>query len=229
MNNLHHQKKFLRSPYPSLQEQPAMTKTAITLYATPLSGHCHRVELLLTMLELPYAVMEAPAAVRASAQFRALNPLGQIPVLTDGDLVLCDSSAIMVYLVKRYAPDSQWLPQDAVAAAQVQRWLSIAAGELKYGPAAARVAVLWGNATDRTGAVEIANRLLSFMDAHLANRSYLAADHPTLADLACYSYVAHAPEGGILLDPYPAIRAWLARIEALPHFKPMPRSQPKAA
>jgi glutathione S-transferase len=206
-----------------------MTKTAITLYATPLSGHCHRVELLLLMLKLPYIVVEAPAAVRASAQFRVLNPLAQIPVLTDGDLVLCDSGAIMVYLVRRYAPDSQWLPQDAIAAAQVQRWLSIAAGELKYGPAAARIAALWGGGADRTGAIEIANRLLPFMEAHLANRIYLAADHPTLADLACYSYVAHAPEGGIPLDPYPALRAWLARIEALPNFKPMPRSQAKAA
>jgi glutathione S-transferase len=206
-----------------------MTRTAITLYATPLSGHCHRVELLLSMLKLPYIVVEAPATVRASAQFRALNPLAQIPVLTDGDLVLCDSGAIMVYLAKRYAPDSQWLPQDAIAAAQVQRWLSIAAGELKYGPAAARVAALWGGAADRTGAIEIANRLLPFMEAHLANRTYLATEHPTLADLACYSYVAHAPEGGIPLDPYPALCAWLTRIEALPHFKPMPRSQPKAA
>jgi glutathione S-transferase len=205
-----------------------MTKTAITLYATPLSGHCHRVELLLAMLKLPYTVIEAPAAVRASAPFLELNPLGQIPVLTDGNLVLCDSSAIMVYLVKHYAPDSQWLPQDAIAAAQVQRWLSIAAGELKYGPAAARIAALWGGVSDRTAALDIANRLLPFMDRHLASRTYLAADHPTLADLACYSYVAHAPEGGISLDPYPAVRAWLARIEALPHFKPMPRSQPKA-
>jgi glutathione S-transferase len=206
-----------------------MTKTAITLYATPLSGHCHRVELLLAMLKLPYTVIEAPAAVRASASFLKLNPLGQIPVLTDGDLVLCDSSAIMVYLAKRYAPDSRWLPQDAVASAQVQRWLSIAAGELKYGPAAARIAALWGDPADQTPAFDIANRLLPFMDAHLADRTYLAADHPTLADLACYSYVAHAPEGGISLEPYPAIRAWVARIEALPLFKPMPRSQPKAA
>jgi glutathione S-transferase len=180
------------------------------------------------MLKLPYTVIEAPAAVRASASFLKLNPLGQIPVLTDGDLVLCDSSAIMVYLAKRYAPDSRWLPQDAVAAAQVQRWLSIAAGELKYGPAAARIAALWGDPADQTPAFDIANRL-PFMDAHLADRTYLAADHPTLADLACYSYVAHAPEGGISLEPYPAIRAWVARIEALPLFKPMPRSQPKAA
>jgi glutathione S-transferase len=206
-----------------------MTATAITLYGTPLSGHCHRVELLLTMLGLPYTVVAAPAEVRASAEFRKLNPLGQIPMLRDGELVLCDSNAIMVYLVKRYAPDSQWLPQDALAAAQVQRWLSISSGELRYGPATARMVRLWGMPGNLVDATHIANRLLPFMEQHLSERTWLAVEHPTLADLACYSYVAHAPEGGIGLDPFPSVRAWLARIEALPHFRPMPRTQPKAA
>ena len=64
-------------------------------------------------------------------------------------------------------------------------------------------------------------RLLRFMDGHLGDRTYLAADHPTIADLACYSYVAHAPEGGISLDGYPVVGAWLRRIEALPQFVPM--------
>jgi glutathione S-transferase len=62
------------------------------------------------------------------------------------------------------------------------------------------------------------------MDAHLADTPYLAAAHPTLADLACYSYTAHAPEGGLSLQPYPAVREWLSRVEALPHFEPMPAS-----
>ncbi|MBN8940187.1 MAG: glutathione S-transferase [Rhizobiales bacterium] len=207
-----------------------MSEPTITLYGTPLSGHAHRVELLLLTLGLPYHYVAASAAVRGSAEFRALNPLGQIPVLQDGDLTLADSNAIMVYLAGRYAPDSTWLPKEPVAAAQVQRWLSIAAGEVMYGPATARMALLWGMPGDPVRAGEIANRLLAFMDGHLAARSYLAADHPTIADLACYSYVAHAPEGGIPLDPYPAVRAWLGRVETLPHFKAMPRSPlPKVA
>lgn len=196
--------------------------SAITLYGIHLSGHVHRVEMLLEMLEQPYAFVEAPAEVRSSAEFLQLNPLGQIPVLTDGDLVLCDSNAILVYLVKRYAPDSSWLPDDAVGAAQVQRWLSIAAGEVKYGPAAARVALQWGRAEDAVPAGRIADRLLRFMDVHLVGRQFLALEHPTLADLACYAYVAHAPEGGIALEPFPQVRAWLARVEALPRFKSMP-------
>ncbi|WP_370636003.1 glutathione S-transferase family protein [Paralcaligenes sp. KSB-10] len=197
---------------------------AITLYGTPLSGHSHRVELLLRMLELPFRFIDAPAATRQSPEFRQLNPLGQVPVLLDGDLVLCDSNAIMVYLVKRYAPGSPWLPDDAIAAAQVQRWLSIAAGELMYGPATARMALLWGVPDDPVRAAQIAARLLGFMEQHLAGRPYLASDHPSLADLACYSYTAHAPEGGIALEPYPEVRAWLSRVESLPGFKPMPRS-----
>lgn len=201
-----------------------MSSTEIVLYGTALSGHAHRVELLLRALGLPYRFEPAPAEVRQSAAFRRLNPLGQIPVLQDGELTLADSNAIMVYLVKRYAPDSVWLPVDPVGAAHVQRWLSIAAGEVMHGPSVARLITQFGLNDDKARAKRIAARLLAFMEEHLAERDYLAAVHPTLADLACYSYVAHAPEGGIPLSPYPAVRRWLARVEALSFFKPIPPS-----
>ncbi len=207
-----------------------MSSPAIVLHGTALSGHTHRVELLLLMLGLPYRFETADAAVRRSDAFRALNPLGQIPVLQDGDLTLCDSNAILVYLVRRYAPGTGWLPEEPFAAARVQRWLSIAAGEVMYGPAVARMATLWNMPGDPVRAGEIARQLLAFMDGHLTDRTFLAADHATIADLACYSYVAHAPEGRVPLDAYPAVRAWLARVEALPNFKAMPRSPlPEAA
>lgn len=201
-----------------------MPSSEIVLHGTPLSGHAHRVELLLLALGLPYRLAPAPAEVRQSAAFRKLNPLGQIPVLQDGDLTLADSNAILVYLVRRYAPDSAWLPTDPVGAAQVQRWLSIAAGEVMHGPSIARLIAQFGLKDDSARAKRIAARLLAFMEEHLAARDYLAAPHPTIADLACYSYVAHAPEGGISLRPYPAVRGWLARVEALPFFKPIPPS-----
>ncbi len=67
------------------------------------------------------------------------------------------------------------------------------------------------------------------MEAHLSGRDFLAAAHATIADLACYGYVAHAPEGGVGLDAYPSVRNWLARIEALPAFVPMPTSPLPAA
>jgi len=196
--------------------------TEIVLHGTELSGHCHRVELLLRMLGLPYRYVLAPGSVRSSAEFRKLNPLGQIPVLEDGSLILADSNAILVYLAKRYARGGEWLPEEPAGAARVQRWLSIAAGEVMYGPAIARMVCLWDFPGDLERAGRISARLLEFMNAHLQSRHFLAAEHCTIADLACYSYVAHAPEGGIPLDAYAAVRGWLRHVEALPHFKPMP-------
>lgn len=196
--------------------------TAITLHGMALSGHTHRVALMLNALGLRYAFVDSPKEVRASPTFLARNPLGQIPVLQDGDLTLADSNAILVYLARRYAPEGPWLPQDPVAAASVQRWLSIAAGEVMHGPAVARMIALFGLPDDPARAERIATRVLTFMDGHLAGRVFLAADHITIADLACYSYVAHAPDGGVTLAPYPNVRDWLARVEAQPWFQPMP-------
>ena len=201
-----------------------MPTPTIILHGTHLSGHTHRVQLLLRMLKLPFTFAEAGADVRQSAAFRALNPMGQIPVLQDGELTLADSDAILVYLCKRYAPGSNWLPEDAVGAAQVQRWLSVSAGEIRFGPAHARAIAQWKAPGDPAQAVAIAQRLLAFMESHLAERSFLAAQHATIADLACYSYIAHAPEGGVALNAYPAINAWLARVEALHDFVAMPAS-----
>ncbi|WP_410015317.1 glutathione S-transferase [Sodalis sp. C49] len=194
----------------------------LQLYATPHSGHCHRVALLLGMLNLTYDVIDAPAALRRTADFQRLNPVGQIPVLIDGDKILTDSNAIMVYLVKRYAPGSHWLPEEALAAAQVQVWLSRAAGEVRYGPGSSRMVVQFAAPEDYPAALAISGRFLPQMERHLAKRAFLATDQPTIGDLACYSYVAAAPEGGISLAPYPAIRRWITRIAALPGFFAMP-------
>ncbi|CAN7214068.1 glutathione S-transferase family protein [Massilia sp. LjRoot122] len=202
-----------------------MNPSSLTVYGVALSGHTHRVELFLHLLQLPYRRIDAPASVRQSAEFRRINPLGQIPVLQDGDLVLADSNAILVYLAKRYAPDSGWLPDGAVEAAQVQRWLSLAAGEITFGPASARISARWG-ATGMPPELmrSLAERVLGFMEDSLTQQDFLAAARPTLADIACYAYIAHAPEGGIALDPYPQVRHWIARIQALPHFVPMPEN-----
>lgn len=201
----------------------------IILHGTPLSGHTHRVALLLAMLGLPHRFMAAPAETRASAAFRTLNPLGQVPVVEDGPVILADSNAILVYLVRRYASGSHWLPDDPVDAAQVQRWLSIAAGEIMYGPATARLIALWAMPGVPSEAARIAGRLLPFMDTHLDGRQWLATDQPTIADLACYGYIAHAPEGGIDLAPWRHIDAWLRRVEALPGFIAIPPSPIPAA
>jgi glutathione S-transferase len=202
-----------------------MADTDLVLHGTVLSGHVHRVVLLLRMLNLPYQFVDAPAPVRATAAFRALNPLGQVPVLRDGDLVLADSGAILVYLARRYDASGAWLPTDPVGAARVQRFLSLAAGELAFGPSTARAVTLWGMAGDADRARVVAARLLAFLEGHLADRMFLAAETPTIADLAMYAYVARAPEGRISLDPYPAVRSWLARVEALDGFVAIPTSE----
>ena len=200
-----------------------MTQTR-TLHGTRLSGHTHRVQLFLHLLDLPYTYADSPAAMRATPAFRALNPLGQIPVLQEDDVVLADSNAILVYLAKRHAAGSGWLPEDPVGAARVQRWLSLAAGEIAYGPAAARVnARFYDTGVPPVLSQALAARVLGLMEGELARRDWLAADVPTIADIACYAYVAHAPEGGIALEGYPRVQTWVARVQALPGFIPMPR------
>ena len=202
-----------------------MSSPSITVYGTALSGHTHRVELFLHLLQLPYRRIDASAAVRQSAEFLGFNPLGQIPVLQDGEILLADSNAILVYLAKRYAAGSAWLPDDAVAAARVQRWLSLAAGEIAFGPASARVtARFYDTGVPPELTRRLADKVLGFMDGALAGQTFLAGAGPTLADVACYAYIAHAPEGGIALDPYPNVRAWIARVQALPHFLAMPEA-----
>ncbi|KAA8391010.1 glutathione S-transferase [Acetobacter tropicalis] len=191
----------------------------IILYGTLLSGHVHRVRLLLSILKLDY---QFEAVSGPSSELLGMNPLGQIPILKDNGIILSDSNAIMVYLVKRYAPGSSLLPQDPVPAAHVQRWLSIATGELRQGPAAARMVCLFHKENEPANAKEQSHALFTFMNTHLGQQEFLATPHPTLADLACYAYTARAPEGGISLENYLHIQEWLKRIEALPGFVSMP-------
>jgi glutathione S-transferase len=199
-----------------------MKSDTLILYGTALSGHTHRVELLLRLLQLPFRRIDTPAAVRQSAEFLRLNPLGQIPVLQDGKLVVADSNAILVYLTKRYAPGSDWLPDDPVGAARVQRWLSLAAGEIAFGPARARVSARFGDTGMPCELMhKLAGKVLAFMEGELQRHAFLTGVTPTLADVACYAYIAHAPEGGITLEPYPQVCAWIARLQALPDFVPM--------
>ena len=198
--------------------------TPIRLYQFPGSGNCHRVRLFLSVLGLPVEVMSMD---RGSGQhklenFLRINPFGQVPVIVDGDVTVADSTAILVYLAKRYDDSGTWLPNDAVLAAQIQRWLSVATGELAAGPMTLRAIARMGvGNNDPVRARSIAERILGLMEAHLADRAYFVGDRPTLADIALYTYTALVPEGGLSLSPWPHIRAWLARIEALPGFVPV--------
>ena len=197
------------------------------LYGVPLSGHTHRARLFLSLLNLPHEFVQVDMAAGEHRQqpFLALNAFGEVPVLQDGDVTLADSNAILVYLASRYDDSGRWLPRDPVAAANVQRWLSAASGKIAYGPAAARLVTVFGAPRDHEAAKVIAVRLFDVMEQELQGRRWLAGEHASIADVAGYSYVAHAPEGGVSLKPYPNIRAWLDNVRALPGFVGMPATK----
>jgi glutathione S-transferase len=203
-----------------------MTPATTRLHWHPLSGHSHRAQLMLSLLDREFDLIEVD--VRSGAHkapaFVQLSPFGQVPVLESEGEVIADSNAILVYLAIRYDTSGRWYPRDAVGGAKVQRWLSVAAGQLAAGPMAARLANVFGLPIDQAKAQAGAAALFSVMEAELARGPFLVGHHPTIADVALYTYTAHAPEGGIALEPYPAIRAWIGRIEGLPGFVPMAKT-----
>jgi glutathione S-transferase len=197
----------------------------IKLYTFPLSGHAHRVQLALSLLNVPVELIEVDLRQGAHKrpEFFALNPFGQVPVLDDHGTVIADSNAILVYLARTYG-NNDWLPNDAVGEAAVQRWLSVAAGLLAFGPAAARLVTVFSAGFKPEEVIGRAHNLLKLVDAELSNKPFLTGTKPSIADIANYTYIAHAPEGNVALDAYPHVLAWLARIEALPGFVPMART-----
>jgi len=199
----------------------------IVFYGFPPSGHSHRAELMLSLLDLPYEFryVDLRAGAQKRPEFLTLNPFHTVPVIKDGDIVIADSVAILVYLASRYDPARRWLPTDPVIAAQIQRWLSVAQGPVFNGPALARLIKLFGGPLDYARTVAVSNTLLPVLEQTLSRSPFLVGEAATLADVAVYSYVARAPEGEISLEPYHALRAWLGRVEALPRFLAMPVSQ----
>ena len=199
--------------------------TNIRIHSFPLSGHAHRIELFASLAGIGHEVINVDLAAgeHKKEPFLTLNPAGQVPVIEDGDTVISDSNAILVYLARKYAPS--WLPTDPVAEAEVQKFLTLAAGEIAFGPAAARLINVFNAPLDPGFAATVAERVLGKLEAHLEGRDFLVGDAPTIADVAIYSYTAHAPEGGISLDAYPKVRRLLGNLEALSGFKPMPETR----
>jgi glutathione S-transferase len=189
------------------------------LYYHPLSGHAHRARLFISLLGIDAELIEVDLAARAhkSPDFLKLNPFGQVPVLDDAGDIIADSNAILVYLAKKHGANN-WLPEDPKGAAAVQRWLSVAAGEIAYGPCAARLVTVFGAGFDAGEVIARAHLILGQIEAALDGRQWIAAGHPTIADVALYSYIARAPEGNVDRSAYTNISAWLKRVEELPGF-----------
>lgn len=199
----------------------------LTLHGHELSGNSWKPRLLLHLLDLPYSWVRVDLmqGEQRSEAYRALNPFGQVPLLeddADGTTArIADAQAILVYLARRHGGEA-WLPLEPLPMAQVIRWLSITAGEVRQGPEQARLHQLFGvSAINLERAREKAAFILGQLDQHLSGRTWLELERPTIADVAVFPYVALAPDGGIDLSPYPRVLDWIERLRQLPGYVPM--------
>jgi len=195
------------------------------LYHFPLSGHAHRARLFLSLLNVKAEIIDLDLAngEHKTPEFLKLNPFGQVPVLVDGDVIVNDSNAILVYVATKLGR-KDWMPDDLASVAKIQKWLSVAAGEISYGPCAARLITVFGADFRADEVIGRAYRILGLINAELENHRFIIGNTPTIADVALYSYIAGAPEGNVDLTPYAEVRHWLARIEALPGFVALPKT-----
>lgn len=197
------------------------------LYHYALSGHAHRAALFLSLSGLPHELIEVDMAAKAHkrAEFLALNAFGEIPVLDDDGQIIADSLAILVYIARKIGP-SHWLPSDPYQEAQVQRWLSVAAGKIAYGACAARLVTVFGASFNPEEVITRAHATLATMERSLKDQRWIVGtEDPTIADIALYSYVERAPEGNVDLSAYPRVQSWLRQIEALPGFIPFQKTR----
>ncbi len=189
------------------------------LYFHPISGHAHRARLFLSLIgaDTEIVTVDLTKAEHKAPDYLAKDRFGQVPLLEDDGQFIADSNAIMVYAAKKFGR-TDWLPADPIGGAKVQRWLSVAAGHIAFGPAAARLITLFNAGFNPEEVIARAHAILKLIDAELEGREWIAADRPTIADVALYSYIVSAPEGNVDLSAYANINSWLARIEALPGF-----------
>ncbi|UVC07489.1 glutathione S-transferase family protein [Rhizobium sp. TH2] len=198
------------------------------LYNYILSPSCYKVRLMAALvgakLDL-HPVDFHPGAEHRGPELLALNPGGSIPILEDGDLILTESSAMLAYLVAKAAP--AWLGSGgAEETARIQQWLSFS-HRLTANLGGARlhemllrpgdIAALQAN-----GIAALRELEAGLFEQKMRGMRFLASDQPTIADIACFPYVALAPDGGVSLDPYPTIRLWSRALRSLDGFIEMP-------
>ncbi len=193
------------------------------LYDLEPSGNCYKVRLFCALAKIPIDLVPVDfmAGEHKSAKFLSMNPLGELPILDDDGYILRDSQAILVYLAGKYGGEA-WLPKDPAHAAKVMQWLSTAANNVQHGPGDARLVDLFGYKIDKPTTIANSNFILAIFEAHLASNQWLEMGRVTIADCACFPYIALSHEGGVSLEAYPNIRAWIARMKALPNFIGMP-------
>lgn len=195
----------------------------MNLYWHPISGHSHRAKLFLSLLKLDFDLItvDLKAGEHKQEPFLKINAFGQVPVLADGDRVIADSNAILVYLAKTYDQGGTWFPEGAVEMAEVEQFLSLAANRLVGSAGALRAANIFNFDIDKEPLLEKAHLLFSQLDGFLKGRDWLVGDLPTIADISMYTYTKLAPEGGVDLESYEHILRWLKNLEALDGFVAM--------
>lgn len=193
------------------------------LYDCDISGSCYKIRLFLNILGVSYDAVPVDFVHKEhkTAPYLALNPFGEIPIFEDGELRLRDAQAILIYLARKYDTSGHWFPEDAKSQGQIAQWLSTGGGEI-MNAAGARLVKVLNYPLDLEKLHAGAKRVLGIMDAHLADRDFLELGRPTIADIACFPYTALAGEGGIDLEPYPNVLAWIERMKGLEGFIPMP-------
>ncbi|AGB74074.1 MULTISPECIES: glutathione S-transferase family protein [Rhizobium] len=198
------------------------------LYDYVLSPSCYKVRLMAAILGIKLDIRPVdfhPGAEHRGPELLALNPAGSIPILEDGDLVLTESSAILAYLAANSAPE--WLGRDSPQErARVQQWLSFS-HRLTANLGGARLHEMLlrpGNikVLQAQGIAALRELEVGLFEQGERGMQFLAGSRVTIADIACFPYVALAPDGGISLDPYPLIRLWMRAIRSLPGFIEMP-------
>ncbi|OIQ32214.1 MAG: glutathione S-transferase [Alphaproteobacteria bacterium MedPE-SWcel] len=198
------------------------------LYDYILSPSCYKLRLLASLLDVPLelrAVDFHPGREHKGAALLALNPAGCLPILVDGDLVLTESAAILAYLAAQSGPN--WLADgDPQAIALQQQWLSFShrLAEALGGARLVEMLHFDGDleALQSDGIAALRELEAALFTRRIAGGTFLVGDMPSIADIACFPYVALAPDGSISLDPYPSIRLWMRALRSLPGFIEMP-------
>ena len=196
----------------------------LTVYGMKASGNCYKLQLLLEQLGRPYRWVEINSAAgeTRTAEFLARNPNGKVPLLElpDGRR-LAESNAILCYL----AEGSRFLPADSWQRAQALQWLFFEQYSHEPYVAVARFISGWLPADHPRRAElprlrERGHQALAVMEQHLREHEFFVDAGYGVADIALYAYTHVAPDGGIELDGYPALLAWIARVESQPGFVP---------
>jgi glutathione S-transferase len=200
------------------------------LYSGAESGNSWKVRILLEQLGIAYEKVMVDLLTwehKRKDFIEQINPRGQVPVLEDEGRRFWDSAACMVYIARKY-DRTDWLPIEAAAMAEVMQWVSMAATEIQFGLQYGRRGMMrdrWviGSEANKAQYQAFGTMALQALERRLRDHDWVALDRITIADVACFPYVLHAPEAGLGLDPYSGIRAWLARCQARPNWAAPPR------